>query len=263
MWIMKSSSGESACLLNEELMSLEFKSRGFFVLPSIIPQAHLDLLRRVCEQAVSDIRDEMEAANTDKLGINLKDKRYFVGQSYRRYPALGSFLFSDLMARIARATLGSEVFLHNDQFVVKEEQGTSFGWHQDGAYVQARIGNHAECITCWCALDDVTEENGTIYLLPFDRLGSRELVPHTKDPATNDRVGYFGKDPGDPVIAPAGTIAVFSSLVFHRSGSNPSQARRRAYLAQYSPVPIVNKSGEFPEYFALPFLSGGAPCAGK
>lgn len=231
---------------------------GFFVLPEIIPPRHLDLLRRVCDDAIAEMDAEMARKNTSVLGINHRGKRYFVGQSYRNHPELGEFLFSDLLADIARLTLGNNVYLHNDQFVVKrEKEGMKFSWHQDGAYVQARIGDHPECITCWCSLDDVSEANGTIYVLPASRFGSRDLVEHRKDTDTNDRVGYFGSDPGDPVIAPAGSIAVFASTVFHRSGPNPSGQSRRAYLAQYAPAPIQNKSGEWPQYFAEPFLLNG------
>ena len=162
------------------------------------------------------------------------------------------------MATICRATLGKDIFFHNDQYVVKSgKTGMSFSWHQNSAYVHARIGNHPEHITCWCTLDDVDEENGTAYILPLSRYGKRELAPHRKDETTNDRVGFFGDDPGDPVIAPAGSIVVFSSLVFHRSGPNLAGSMRRVYLAQYSPAPIVNRSGEFPQYFALPFLQHG------
>ena len=52
------------------------------------------------------------------------------------------------------------------------------------------------------------------------RAGHEAKVKHVKDEATNDMVGYFGDDPGIPVIAPAGSIAVFSSTSFHRSGLN-------------------------------------------
>ena len=55
--------------------------------------------------------------------------------------------------------------------------------------MHARIGDHPECVTAWCTLDDCGEHNGTVYLLPADRFGKRELVDHKRDPATNDRVG--------------------------------------------------------------------------
>ena len=56
------------------------------------------------------------------------------------------------------------------------------------AYVYARVGDHPECITVWCALDDCGEHNGTIYILPADASGKRTLVEHTRDPETKDRV---------------------------------------------------------------------------
>lgn len=236
----------------------QYDTQGFFVLESAVGESHLALLRDCCSAATRAMDSEMDREGVNSLGINHRGRRYFVGQSYRNQPELGEFLFSDLMAAICRATLGENSYLHNDQFVVKcEKTGMNFGWHQDGAYVHARIGDHPECITCWCTLDDVGEENGTVYLLPIDRFGKRELIEHRRDPTTNDRIGYFGNDPGDPVIAPAGSIAVFSSLVFHRSGENPSGAQRRVYLAQYSPEAIHNHFGEWPQYFAKPFLRNG------
>jgi hypothetical protein len=36
---------------------------------------------------------------------------------------------------------------------------------------------------------------------------------HVRDKQSNDLVGYFGDDPGDPVIVPAGSIACFSSTL--------------------------------------------------
>jgi ectoine hydroxylase-related dioxygenase (phytanoyl-CoA dioxygenase family) len=236
----------------------QYRADGYFILKDAIPAEHLDLLRTVCADGVAAMDARMEAEGTEVLGINHKGKRYFIGQSYRDHAELAEFLFSALMKEICRATIGETAYLHNDQFVVKmEKAGMKFSWHQDGAYVHARVGDHPEHITCWCALDDVDESNGTVYLLPFSRLGRRELVEHIKDPETNDRVGYGGKDQGDPVVVTAGSVAVFSSLLLHRSGANPTGTVRRAYLAQYAPAPIRNAPGEFPQYFAEPFLQEG------
>jgi ectoine hydroxylase-related dioxygenase (phytanoyl-CoA dioxygenase family) len=236
----------------------QYETDGYFVLESVISNAHLALLRECCRASMEEMNTQMDREGTDTLGINHRGKRYFIGQSYRTHPELADFLYGELTAEVCRATLGDTAYLHNDQFVVKCEQTRmNFAWHQDGAYVQARIGDHAECITCWCPLDDVNEENGTVYLLPASRFGKRELVEHHRDPETNDRVGYFGDDPGDPVIVPAGSMAVFSSLVFHRSGTNPSGSQRRVYLAQFAPEPLHNRPGDWPQYFAEPFLQNG------
>lgn len=238
----------------------QFEIDGYFLLESVIPPEHIELLRNYCRIEMDEMDAEMDRQGKDLIGINHRGKRYFCGLTMEKHPQLKSFIFSDLMASIGIATLGENVFVHGDQFVVKNsKEGMKFSWHQDGAYVYNRIGDHPECITCWCPLDDVDEENGTAYLLPFSRFGERELVEHIKDEKTNDRIGYFGDDPGDPIIAPAGSIAVFSSLSFHRSGANPTGNMRRVYLAQYAPVPIKNIPGAFPRYYGEPFIKNGEP----
>ena len=81
----------------------------------------------------------------------------------------------------------------------------------------------------------MTRENGTISVMPHERVGSRETVfPHRAEPGSNDLVGYEGDDPGVLIEAPAGSIAVFSSTSLHRSDANTTTRLRRAYLTQYS-----------------------------
>src|SRR5829696_10102378 len=165
------------------------------------------------------------------------------------------FLFSELMAEVVRAALGESAYLFNEQYVVKAaEKGLKFGWHQDSGFVGYP---HRPYLSCWCAIDDVTVENGTVYLLPYSRAGTREVVEHVKDEETNDLVGYFGDDPGDPVVARAGSIACFSSVCFHRSGANETDQPRRVYLAQYSAEPIMTEDGSRVRHLAKPFLEGG------
>ena len=123
---------------------------------------------------------------------------------------------------------------------------------------------HRPYLTTWTPLDDVTEENGTIYVLPQSELGIRTWVAHEKDPATNDWVGYFGSSRGVPVIIPAGSMAIFSSYTFHSSGANRTPAMRRVFLTQYSAEPILRNDGTIWAN-AVPVHAGGergaAPCA--
>jgi ectoine hydroxylase-related dioxygenase (phytanoyl-CoA dioxygenase family) len=111
-------------------------------------------------------------------------------------------------------------------------------------------------VTCWVALDDVSEANGTIYLLPYSRAGTRKMFSHKKNPVTDDLERAFRFDRGIPVVAIAGSIAVFSSNVFHRSGMNSTSSPRRIYLPQYSAKPFVSSNGR-PLAFAKPFLVNG------
>jgi ectoine hydroxylase-related dioxygenase (phytanoyl-CoA dioxygenase family) len=234
----------------------QFQDEGFFVLQGVISDDDLTALRYECQRFIDRRDREMAAAGTEVLGLDQRGLRYFVNDCSVDSPRLRRFVFGDLMAEICRATLGGDAYLFNDQYVVKgAEAGTSFGWHQDSGYVGY---SHAPYLTCWCALDDVNEANGTVYLLPYERAGTRDVVPHRRDEKTNDMVGYFGSDQGVPVNLPAGSIACFSSTLFHRSGANTTPQLRRVYVVQYSSEPILTEDRSRLRHQAVRFLEGGA-----
>jgi ectoine hydroxylase-related dioxygenase (phytanoyl-CoA dioxygenase family) len=236
-------------------MRAQYRDEGWFLLERVLTDDQLALLREVADYAVAKVDAEMDAAGVDRLGINARGRRYFSDMIYRDRPELRTFLFSDLMARIVGATLGLDAYLFWEQYVVKAgDPDTTFAWHQDSGYVHE---DHAPYLTCWITLDDVTEENGTVYLLPYSRSGIRSYVKHLRDDVTNDEVCYFGSDPGMPVIAPAGSVAVFSSTVIHRSGANTTDRFRRVYLAQYSGEVIMTKDGTKPWGSFERFLDDG------
>lgn len=242
----------AALPLITEAQKQQYQDEGYFVLESVIPENHLELLREECGRFIDRIHREMDAAGTDVIGINHRNSRYFIHDCHRQSDRIGEFIFSPLMAEVCRATLGENAYLFWNQYVVKcAEVGMKFAWHQDSGYVGH---DHRPYLTCWCPLDDVTIENGTVYILPYDRAGTRQRVEHIHEAGSNDLVGYHGDDPGEPVIVPAGSIAVFSSVTFHRSGPNTSSQMRRVFLAQYSAEPILTADGSRLWGEAVPFL---------
>ena len=185
----------------------------------------------------------MDDIGKDRMSLSYRHKRYIIGNCRSKHPDLRNFLFSDTMASICRSTLGENAYLVNEQYAIKgASNGMRFGWHQDAGY----IGNpdNETYLSCWCALDDMTEKNGTIYIMPFSHIGIRSFVKHTADEHSNDQVGYHGNEKGVPVIAPAGSIAVFTSLNFHRSGENQTPQLRSAYLAQYSKSTLCRRNSK-------------------
>ena len=222
----------------------QFQQEGWFLLKNVVPQEHLELLRRSAQYAIDKCDAEMDHRRVDVLGLNHRGKRYFSALVFKERPELRQFLFSDLMAQICQATLGPNAWLFWEQYVIKcADKGMKFSWHQDSGYVGDP--NHKPYLTCWITLDDVTEENGTVYLLPYSVSGIRTWVKHIQEPGSNDLVGYFGRERGVAVVAPAGSIAVFSSYVFHSSGANLTNRMRRVYLAQYS-AQVMHRSDTDP-----------------
>lgn len=234
-----------------------YVTRGFFTLEEAIPINQLELLRTTCDALIAEQDAEMDRLGTNELNLSRRGSRYFVFLAYKEHPELADIIFSDLMAEICRATVGDDAMLFWEQFVVKGSSNapkSTFSWHQDAGYVGGLPV--PPYVNAWIALDDVTEENGTVYLLPYHVAGTRDRVEHTVDEATGDKIGYFGDDPGIPVVAPAGSIAVFSSTTFHRSGPNVSGRSRRAYALQFA-ADVVHEADGSVMGLTERFLVGG------
>ncbi len=238
----------------------QYHEEGYMILERVIPESLLRMLQEECHYSVGYTDGQMDAAGEKTRGITHRGSRYFIGNKYRMSHRMHRFIYSDLMAEVCLATLGPDAFLFNEQWVVKgPEQGMKFAWHQDSGYVKHRMRQttHRPYLTCWCTLDYVSERNGTVYILPHSRAGTKERIfDHTKEEGTNDLIGYRGDDAGIPVECPAGSIVAFTSYTFHRSGANTSDEMRRIYLAQYSAEPILNQHDTYWAQ-AVPFLRDG------
>ena len=231
------------------------------VLEGVISLDMLRLLREECSYFLGYFDALLDLGQVAPGALSRRDKRYFINNRYRYSRRLWTFIFGDLMAEICRRTLGPDAWLFNEQWVVKgAEQGMKFAWHQDSGYVRAmdEETSHPPYLTCWCTLDDVGEGNGTVYLMPHSRGGTRgRIIRHSRDPDTNDLIGYTGDDPGVAIEAPAGSVAVFTSCNLHRSGSNESGQMRRVYLPQYvSETMRLSSNGER-VHMNVPFLKDG------
>ena len=242
-----------------------FIDHGYVVLENILDENLLALARVKCDAAVAFQEKQMRNASKIDDGINLLDRRYFISGYSKIDSQLNCLLFSDLMADICVATIGNTAYLLNEQFVVKMHDPQSvFAWHQDSGYgiYRSDAGSHTPYVTCWIALDDMTEANGTVSILPFERAGGSTLVEHVWNESEAALVGYEGNDSGVLIEISAGSVVCFSSVALHRSGPNTTDKVRRSYIVQYTPMPFNYSSEPDRPYEtkigqAVPFLRDG------
>ncbi len=229
-------------LMITEDQKRKYREDGFFILEKVFDNEELEFIRKECMDLIAAQDREMEKLGVTELNLSRKNSRYFVFNSYKERPHLGKFIFSDRMAEICKATIGDTAYLFWEQFVVKgtDKKGAEFTWHQDSGYVDHI---HKPYVNAWIPLDDVNEENGTVALLPYSLAGTKDKILHKPVEGTRDREGYFGTEKGVSANCPAGSIVIFSSTVFHRSGANNTNKMRRAWALQYSPEIIYEPDG--------------------
>ncbi len=116
-----------------------------------------------------------------------------------------------------------------EQYICKppNSQRSAFAWHRDSDWCSDGSAiRYAPYVSVWCALDDVSEENGTLYVLGADG---------------NEK----------PITANAGTGVLLSDVVPHRSSPNISDQARRVWMPQFSSDRIAYKSNDAPISFAV------------
>jgi ectoine hydroxylase-related dioxygenase (phytanoyl-CoA dioxygenase family) len=245
-----------------EAQKEQFAAEGYAVFERVLSADTLAMLREQCSRVIAREDARMDAMGVDSIGITHRGRRYFANQCQRTQPALRTMLFSPVMAEICRATLGDDAYFFFDQFVVKgPEGGLPFGWHQDSGYVVGNGGpvDHRPYLTCWCPLDDATVENGTVRIIPFSRVPASRagILPHQRQPGTNDLVGWHDDAGAVTVEAAAGSIVAFSSLSLHATGANRSTRLRRVYLAQYTAEAMLDPGTRHLRNNAVPLLRKG------
>lgn len=229
-------------IINQEQID-QYNKDGFVILRNTIPLEMIKKIQDECDRFIKEKDEEMDRKGVEVDGISHKGRRYFIAMRNKDSQSMQELIYGNTMEEITRSILGENVYLFLEQFVVKAaEKGMKFAWHQDSGYLAFP---HKTYLSCWMPLDNVNEENGTVYLLPYEAAGTKVRIDHVLDKTTNDEVGYFGDHPGVPAILNLGDVALFSSVCFHRSGPNHTQKARRILLMQYSPEPIVKDGNPF------------------
>jgi ectoine hydroxylase-related dioxygenase (phytanoyl-CoA dioxygenase family) len=206
----------------------QYNELGYFVLENVFTHAEMDAIAEEIEQ-FQRRHEETLAEKGGTEGISRAGEITFTAFLAEHNDVIREFCKRPEFVAITTQLLGPDVDLYWNQSVFKGPEGTKqFPWHQDDGYTPVTPSPY---LTLWLALNDATEENGTISVLPKSHKNG--LIPHRKS-----SIGLICHELDDPdqgvvVPVPAGSMAVFQSLTMHKSGVNRSQGMRKAYVIQY------------------------------
>lgn len=156
-------------------------------------------------------------------------------------------------------------FWHDQLFWKPPKQGGVVAWHQDYSYwTRTKPVAH---LTCWCAVDDSTKENGCLQYIP----GSQEwgLLPkpviagelqEIKDFLTDQQKKQFESPQYAEVKA--GEAIFHHSLTLHGSGANTSANPRRAFVINVFKDGVTSDSNE-PLLDGVPVVPKGKKMQGQ
>ena len=232
-----------------------FHAEGYLILDPCLEEGELEALR----ERVRGIAD-------GEVDFPESSVEYEPGASGRRmehlrkinHPSRHDSFFVDHARhpRILAAMgdlLGEDVKLFGDQLFMKPPGGIEKTYHQDCPYFPVRP---MEVITAWVALDEVTLENGCMYVVPGShKLGAVDhseawMVGERKDMKIPDAA--IDRERERPVTLRAGGCSFHHGLIQHRSGANRTRSFRRGLATHYMTARSRwTGEGEQPSYHML------------
>jgi phytanoyl-CoA hydroxylase len=149
-------------------------------------------------------------------------------------PVFMKYSTMDRIVDIVEDLIGPDIKLFGSQLFMKPPGGVEKPYHQDSPYFSIEP---MSLVTCWIALDDVTIENGCLWVVP----GSHRLgpLPHSEKWLVGDREdkrvpeSEFDRSTEVPVTLRPGSCSFHHSLILHMSHPNKTTTSRRGLAFHY------------------------------
>lgn len=148
---------------------------------------------------------------------------------YLRGSAVDALVNDEDLRLAAGRLMGGEACLFMPFTAVKSAGGGGeFHFHQDNQYTEF----DGPGINFWFAFDEMTEENGCLWIAPASHLDG--TLPAVQSPdGDQHKTLETVPDNVTPILMQAGDCVAFSRLTVHGSGANTTSDHRVAYAVQF------------------------------
>ncbi len=186
---------------------------------------YCSLLEKVCEQQEAEFGRELlsKINELDMARMPFLYERKFI-----------DLFMHPLVLNLAERVLGKNFHLHLQNGIINKanQEHHQTSWHRDLPYQDWVISKPLGFNAFFC-LTDFTHDNGATIVLPFsnkiDHFPSNQYVEENMV----------------QVIAPAGSIIFFDSMIYHRASYNSSENTRYG-LNNMFVVPIIKQQVDIP-----------------
>eukprot|EP01084_Bolivina_argentea_P257543 433936_1 len=265
----------------------EFNKRGFIHLKQVIPDDVIAAMQKECNHLlIANASKYGDSSFIDNTGCIIEPtfdvpNGLYLSSSYCEHrkklklnEIVSKYIIGEYIKNILlKLTNSKQIFLLNEQYIVKPSntKNTKFVWHQDSNYLpQPNL-----YISVWMPLDDITTQNGSIYMVPFSNnlninswkipsllLKNEEILKlqtdittgnekdidefddkkmsESENSKTDKKIILFESNKLQ-LLPKVGDIIIFTSYTYHKSNCNLSNKMRRVLMAQYSTFPIIDR----------------------
>ena len=166
--------------------------------------------------------DAQLGRQADQFGLDYGERNVRVWNILNRHPVFREIVQLPIVVELLTSVIGWPALLGNISANIALPDSDGGVLHPDQVFVPKPWPQDPQGMNFAWLLDDFTLDNGATEVVP----GSHR-APEDADEAELLRNAV-------PVVAPAGTLLVFESRIWHRTGVNRSPASRAALFAWYT-----------------------------
>jgi ectoine hydroxylase-related dioxygenase (phytanoyl-CoA dioxygenase family) len=224
-----------ACPLSSAQVD-QYRTEGYVVLEGFIDRELLgdvdDAVQSLTARALGgeDMSTILELEPEPVDGQRVPRRIY---HPYRQHEAFRRIATERRLLDCIETLIGHDFDLHHSKLNMKPARvGSVVEWHQDLAYFPH---TNDDLVTTLVYLDDATEQNGCLQVLPrhqhhyFNHIGADGQFAGMITEDLSD--GRFGRPV--PLAAPAGSVILMHCLTPHSSMPNRSDRPRRTLIYEY------------------------------
>ena len=219
-------------------MKQHFIKNGFAKMEQIIPFSEVTKLQVLYNELLND-KKRTRGLRSDLAGGKTNDEVEKITQIMRPSmiePQLSASIVYQAALVKAKELLGDDMELDFDMLINKAPMtNTETPWHQDAAYWIKMPDKRA--VSCWIALDNVTEETGCMWFIPKNN--DNEILEHF--PLPNKGALYCKTNTKNAQCIPlnAGDCTFHDGFTLHFSKGNTTNNQRRALILNFRPKAMI------------------------
>lgn len=229
-----------------------YHENGYIVVEDVLSDDELAALRRVTDQFVERSRGVAESDDVFDLEPDHSAERprlRRIKNPIDQHAVYDQIFRHDGILDIVEQLIGPGLRRNTTKLNMKEpDHGSAVEWHQDWAFYPH---TNDDVLAVGVCLDDMTEENGCMLMLPGSHKG--ELYSHHENGVFVGAVSDPDFQPGATAkcLVKAGGITIHHARTLHASTPNHSTEPRRLLLFEYCSLdswPLLGAS--FADYCA-------------
>jgi len=193
---------------------------GLALVGGTLTDEQLRLARNATYEAAAE--DQRLGREADRFGLDYGEGNVRVWNILNRHPVFRDLVQLPAVLELLREVIGWPALLGNISANIAQPGGDGGMLHADQIFMPKPWPPQPQGMNFSWLLDDYTADNGATEVVPGSHLAGDGV-----DPAALEAEAV-------PVIAPAGTMMVFESRLWHRTGSNRSTQPRAALFGWYT-----------------------------